>query len=302
MNLKIIAPIHYFYDSPRDRLPESIQLEDNFILTKFDPGIIEIVTNLFTDLYSKHDVRDLENCRFCAIYNFDDDVVTRDEAQNKVHRLIESVRVVRPTRAVCSTFLFSTDEAGNLSPVGASQKSSTISLVEGQPVGSQHFKTEDATEIQKYYSKTINLYQRHSGSYNRVLNAFIFFQLGYLTNYAKLRILPFTTALESLFNTSEQEVGYSLRMRCSVFLGESRPEREALIKKLKDIYQFRSAVVHGSSLPKKVLRNPAQANEILRDSEDLCRKCLQKIFNEDLEDLFSQDKDKLSNELDKLLL
>lgn len=303
MALKIIAPIHYLYDHPRDALPETIRLEKDFILTKFDKQLINLVTEFFTDLYSGHDIKDLENCRYCAIYEFEpSENETKETAQAKIHHLIESLRVVRPTRAACSTFIFSVDDKGSLQPEGASQRSSTIYLMVNEPVGTSHFITKDAPKIQHYYKSVSALYEKYGGSYNRVLNAFIFFQLGYLTHYTKLRIVPFTTALESLFNTSEQEVGYSLRMRCAAFLGKTKAEKDELIKKVKDIYNLRSAAVHGSSLPKKVLNNSNLGNVVIKDSEDIIRRCLQKIFDDDLIDYFSQGNDKLSQNLDGLVI
>ena len=301
--LKIIAPIHYFYDHHRDRLPETIELEKNLVLTRFDRQVIAPVIDFFTDLYSGHDVKDLENCRYCVVYDFEPtEKETREQAQAKIHHVIETLRVVRPTQAACSTFIFSTDKDGKLQAEGASQKSSTIFLTYGEQVGSSHFKTGEEKKIKQYYSYVSKLYELYGGSYNRVLNAFIFFQLGYLTHYAKLRVVPFIIALESLFNTSEQEVGYSLRIRCASFLGKDKVDKEDIIKKLKKIYELRSSAVHGASLPRGVVRNPLQANDIIRDAEDICRRCLQKIFNEDLDDFFSKSSDKLSQSLDELVI
>lgn len=302
MKLKLVAPIHYFYDHPRDTLPETMKLDKGLVLTKFDPQLIDVVTSFFTDLYSGHDIQDLQNCKFCVIYEFDSETEDKDKAQQRVHHFIESLRIIRPTRAACSTFILSTDKQGGHQAEGASQRSSTIYLTYGEQPGASHFRTEDAEKIKKYYSRVTDLYEKHQGKYNRVLNSFIFFQLGYLTHYAKLRIVPFATALESLFNTSEQEVGYSLRIRCAAFLGNTKEDRENIAKKVKDIYELRSAAVHGSSLPKKVLKDPEKSNSIIRDSEDLCRRCIQKIFDEDLIDSFSQPNEKLIPYLDAFVM
>ena len=175
-------------------------------------------------------------------------------------------------------------------------------MIYGETPDSTDFKTEDAEKIKEYYSYVSKLYKRYGGSYSRVLNSFIFFQLGYLIGYAKLRIVPFTIALESLFNTSEQEVGYSLRIRCASFLGENKAEKEELIRKIKKIYELRSRVVHGSSLPNKVLKDPLQSNEIIRDAEAICRRCLQKIFEKNLDGFFSTDRGILNKNLDEFLL
>ena len=302
--LKIIAPIHSLYDGPRDHLPDQIELDQSLIIRRKGDDLarsIKVITSSFESIYSKADIEDLKNCRFYVSYIFDDEKESKKEAQDKIHHIIEILRIVRPNRASCFTFLFSLKENGDLNPEGASGKSNAVFLIYGEPVGSQHFHAHDEHKIKKYYSCISRLYSKYGGNYNRILNAYIFFQLGYLTHYTKLRIVPFTIALESLFNTSEQETGYSLRMRCAAFLGKTKDEKESLMCKIKSIYEVRSAAVHGLSLPKKVLKNLLESNKIWRDAEEISRRCLQKIFDEDLIDIFSQPNDKLSKYLDDLL-
>ncbi|MBI2613886.1 MAG: hypothetical protein HYW62_03860 [Candidatus Levybacteria bacterium] len=303
--LRIIAPIHFFYDDPRDRLPDEIKLEDALSLRRKDDklnDLIAIIVDSFQDIYAKYEIDELKNCRFYAVYEFDSSVEDSDKAQKKIHHIIESLRVVRPTRAASSTFLFSLDHNGNLSPEGASQKTNAIFLIYGEPLGSSHFQAGEEKKIQRYYYCVSELFAKYQGSYNRVLNAFNFFQLGYLTHYAKLRTVPFAITLESLFNTSESEVGYSLRMRCAAFLGQSITEKKSIIQKIKTIYELRSSAVHGASLPRRVLSNPLSANEIIRDAEDIARRSLQKIFDEDLVGIFSQPNEELNKYLDEFLI
>ena len=302
--LIIIAPINSFYDGPHNLLSDKIELDQFLVVKRKDAelnALIEKVTTSFRRIYSQADIEDLKNCRFYASYTFDDGKESKEEAQNKIHHIIETLRIVRPNRAYCFTFLFSVGTDGNLNPEGASQKSNVIFLMEGEQVGNQHFQTQDASKIKRYYSQISSLYSKYNEDYNRILNAYYFFQLGYFIRHLKLRIVPFTIALESLFNTSEFEVGYSLRMRCAAFLGKTKKEKERLVNKVKIIYEVRSHAVHGSSLPKYILKNPAESNEIWRDAEDIARRCLQKIFDENLINVFSQPNDKLSKHLDDLL-
>lgn len=302
MKLKIVAPLHYFYDHPRDRLPEEIDLENGFSIKMFDTSLIDIVVNCFKDLYSNHEIDDLKNCRYCAVYEHDESSQEKiNTARMKIHRLIESLRVVRSTRVACNILIFHVKENGDLEPQSASQQSNTIYLVSPTP-GETHYLNADAPKISKYYQSVEDLYSRFGGKYNRVLNAFIFFQLGYLTHYAKLRVVPFATALESLFNTSEQEISYSLRLRCAAFLGSNQLEKRQLILKIKEIYGMRSAVVHGSSLPNRLSRNPDVANRILKGAEEISRRCFQKIFDEDLIEMYSQKNEELSKDLDGLIV
>lgn len=303
MKRKTIAPLHYFYDHPRDSLPETIPLEKDFALTKFNHELVDLTTAYFTELYSGHDIQDLKNCKYCLTYDYEvEDRNAPDAGQIKIHRFIESLRITRPTRSSSSTFVFEIDNQGNFIPHGASQKSSTVYLVDSNPGSKTHFVTQDAEKIKRYYIAVDKLYDQFEGKYNRVLNAFIFFQLGYLAHYSKLRVVPFVTALESLFNTSEQEVGYSLRIRCSAFLGNDQEEKEILIKKLKAIYNLRSSAVHGSMLPKEILRDPNYGNRLLIDLEEICRLCLQKIFDQKLLPIFSQNNEKVSQYLDALVV
>lgn len=303
--LQIIAPIHSLHDGPRNLLPNRIQLDQSLIVKRKDDDLdrlIGVITNCFQNIYSKSDVDDLKNCKFYASYIFDDRKESKREAQDKIHHIIETLRIIRPNRAFCFTFLFSLGPNGNLNPEGASQKSNPIFLMDGEPIGNQFFQTIDEQKIKRYYSCIASLYSKHGSTYNRILNSFIFFQLGYMTHYTKLRIVPFTIALESLFNTSESEVGYSLRMRCAAFLGKTKDEKIKLKDKIKIIYDVRSSAVHGSSMPDYVLRNLLASNEIWLDAEDIARRCLQKIFDKDLINFFSSSNKDLSKYLDGFLI
>lgn len=302
MKFKLVAPVHYMYEHPRYPLPAKIVLDKGLIFTKFDKKLITIVTDSFKKIYSGYDIEDLRKCKFCVIYDFESKTESESDAQNRVHYFIESLKIIRPTQAACSTFLFKLDKKGRLHAEKASGKTNAAFLTRDEPTGATHFVTSDGTRIKLYYKSVIALYKKYSGSYNRVLNSFIFYQLGYLTHHLKLRIVPFATSLESLFNTSEQEIGYSLRVRCAAFLGSNTKEKHEIAHKIKGVYELRSAAVHGASFTKKVLKDSITFTETIRNSEELCRKCIRKIFDKKIVDIFSQKNDKLIRYLDNLVL
>jgi len=112
-------------------------------------------------------------------------------------------------------------------------------------------------------------------------------------------MVNFVTSLESLFNVSSEQVGFLLRTRCAHFLEKDLQARIDLSDNLKEIYKLRSTFVHGQGLTQRVLDNQTRLNRLLSDSEEATRRCLQKIFDNNLVDLFG-DLNNLKAEFQKL--
>lgn len=82
------------YDGPREKLPDIIQLEKNFTLTRFDKKLVKKVAEYHTEFYSGYDLKDLENCRFCAVYDYEvSDVNALNDS--RLEHFIQQVEAVR---------------------------------------------------------------------------------------------------------------------------------------------------------------------------------------------------------------
>jgi len=111
------------------------------------------------------------------------------------------------------------------------------------------------------------------------LNRAIFF-IGAARSSSQLsvKIANYCSALESLLITSPTELTYRLCQRVAWLLGESTEERYELFQQLKDAYDFRSKVVHGSYTSAKKLRND------LLPSVRACDTILRGVLGQVLED------------------
>jgi hypothetical protein len=125
--------------------------------------------------------------------------------------------------------------------------------------------------------------------YHRVGNALLFYMNGYNSDNPDLALIAFTTCLEGLFSTVEQEISFRLALRLAHFLGESRDDQRSKFEQCREVYKVRSKVVHGAP----VLRGSEAAaiylvETIVPEAEKLARTALRKIFALHLETLFDQ--------------
>ena len=82
------------------------------------------------------------------------------------------------------------------------------------------------------------------------------------------QLLWHLTTLEALLGEKRKDVTERLAQRVSSILGKNENEREALKKQFKDLYRFRSNLVHGNQFQEQVFSGH------LRDARDLARRTL----------------------------
>jgi hypothetical protein len=125
--------------------------------------------------------------------------------------------------------------------------------------------------------------------YHRVGNALQFYMNGYYSRGADFALVAFTTCLEALFSTSEQELSFRLSLRVAQFLAEGRGGQRTYYDKAREVYKVRSKVVHGAALDKNTERAAIYLVEgIVPAAEELARLSLEKVFNLGLEKLFQR--------------
>jgi|GEM_PF-3949957 len=300
MNRLVIAPIYYFYPHIRNSFPKKVNLGNGYFLREFQSQKISDAFEFFHEAFSQWDKDELHNCRYAIYHKYsqqDDSSQTPEEVSNEIYRIVGTFRVIRPTRAVAAIFNFRV-EGRRKSTIQVIHKPIQVSLPPYSPI-EEHFIKSDARKLHLYLQRVRALYSTYGGTYHKALNALIFFEIGHQNQLYKPRLIHFVTCLESLFNTSDQQISYSLRMRCTLFLEKQPAARQTLVADIKKIYSLRSQFVHGQSTQSNMLNNIPEQNRLLILSENTSRKCLQKIFEKDLISLFANIQN-LNAEFEKL--
>jgi hypothetical protein len=126
-------------------------------------------------------------------------------------------------------------------------------------------------------------------SHNRIMNACTYFESGRLSNEYIVRFVMLVSVLESLFNSSTDHISETIALRCSSILTDNKNQRFDYYRRLKDVYNMRSHLVHGQKIPKK-FNNDAAEWDLIKDAEFFARFSLLHIFQSDTEEIY-----KLSN-------
>ncbi len=104
------------------------------------------------------------------------------------------------------------------------------------------------------------------------------------TNEVPLYLLSLWSGLESLFSpTDEQELRFRISANISTYIASPGSERLEVFKKVRDLYDVRSSVVHGGrgrSGRRSSKTTPEAIEEALRDTYRLTREVLFKIFRD----------------------
>lgn len=288
MHKLIVAPLHYFYPALRDSFPNRVNLGNGYILQRFDSRVLENVFDFFNQSYTERDKEELRNCRYAIYYRYEVDNESHEtptEVVTEIHRIVYTLRLVKPTRVLPSIFHFRLI-GRRKEAIQITYKPLTNITFPRRDSGSQHFNRRDAYKLRRYMRCVRLLYQNFGGSYHKVLNALFFFEIGHENHLYKPRLIHFVTSLESLFNTGNKEVNYSLKIRCAYFLERKAQHRLDITRLLKDIYNLRSLFVHGQASPQRILVNQADQERLLVSAEDIARRCLQKIFDKNLVTVF----------------
>lgn len=295
MKYQIIAPLQHFlaYTNRENKFPEKLILEGGYSIRKFNDKHLDEAFSSYSQILSEQDIKELKACNFAIYFDYETQNsgysgIPQDVISNIDH-IIYSLRIVKPTCAVRT--IVNLQKPNNKVTIPIEIQHTRMPLITypdsdqtfpADNPRSQFFYKKDAYKIRKYFSNIRYLYKNFGGKYHKVLNAIIFFELGQMTQNYKPRMITIVTGLESLFNTSNEQVGYTLKTRCSYFLCRNPIARLELSYKVKEIYHVRSLFVHGQGADKKLLQDNAKQKELLVDAEQILRECLQKILNKRL--------------------
>jgi hypothetical protein len=93
------------------------------------------------------------------------------------------------------------------------------------------------------------------------------FQLSYDTPDDRTRFVTFTTALESLFNYDRKKITHTVSQQVARIVSKNQTEFNANYNRIRELYDSRSAIVHGST-PK------GDFAEQIIELEDFVRKAI----------------------------
>lgn len=153
--------------------------------------------------------------------------------------------------------------------------------------------------LQRGFDDVLKKYVNDANS-NVLIRAIHFAAIAFQTRHIPSRLVNNTIYVEALFSGNTTEIAFQIASCVSWYLeatnsGEKRVE---LFSKMKEIYSYRSKIVHGADVSSKN-KNLRQA---LASSEVINTRIFQKVLNEKHVEIFSMRKDKRDQELKLLSL
>ena len=108
--------------------------------------------------------------------------------------------------------------------------------------------------------------------------------------------LDLVTILEAMFNDGKGEITFKIRQRTSNFGGNTVDEKKEIFRKIKEVYNARSALVHGGDL---TLDRYGEYHSFKTYLIPIVQKCLLKFIDEYGK---GKTKEQINNELDEKAL
>lgn len=139
---------------------------------------------------------------------------------------------------------------------------------------------------------------------NRIERAYYFIDSARKSFDIGMKTSLYCSAFECLFSVSATELRHRLSETIANFLGTNKETKKVLYEELKNIYDLRSSVTHGSGISKKLINNNGQKlNGLGKTCDEIMRKCFVKIINDnELTKLYIENNnDKLSAYLTDLI-
>ncbi len=233
----------------------------------------------FTTYLSPHERDEFEAAVLCLEHRFDSpDYVgeSEDLSWAQIVDVVTAMRIVKPTLVKPGLRLRWENRGGIWQLPGLLKAGFDVYHAEEEHL--DDFSTEDVASLGEMMPRVRQAYTIHGQrDFNRVANSLNFFEAGYRSNWTPVRFVMFTTALESLFITSDDGVGRQFRERISRFLGQDLADRQQLEDNCRTIYAARSDIVHGQSIAGGI----TTIDRLMLDVQRIGRSCLQKVLKDD---------------------
>jgi len=237
------------------------------------------VRESFNTYLSPHERDEFGAARLCLDHQFEaPDYIGRDEQRSReeIQNVVMAMRVVKPTLVKPGLYLGWERRNQGWELRGFEKVGFDAYDAPEEPM--EDFSGADLDRLAEILPRIRQAYATHGqGSFSRVANALNFFEMGYRSQMAEVRFVLFTTALESLFVTSDYRVGLQFRERISRFLVQDPIVRQHLLETCQSIYGTRSKIVHGQA----VGGSTDTAGPLMLELQEIGRRCLQLILRSD---------------------
>ncbi len=232
----------------------------------------------FRTYLSPHERTEFAGASFCLEHQFEaPDYLGESEelSKSEIIKVVTGMRVLKPTLVRPGLFLGWEKREEGWMLRGFQKGGFDTYMAPGE--NPETFRPRDIAALAGILAQIRQAYTAHSAhSFNRVANALNFCETGYRANWWPVRFVVFTTALESLFVTSDRATGWQFRERIPRFLTTEASARTSLETMCRSIYSMRSDVVHGQPVPNGL----TSVNTLLREVQEICRRTLSKILGD----------------------
>lgn len=223
------------------------------------------------EFYSAH--LSLEHCFEAPDYVGEDE--KRSEAE--IQKVITALRVVGSTLANPGLYLGWERRGGSWELRRFCKSGFSVHLATEEE-DEDVFGVDEIRTLTEMMPRVLRAYSGHGGGrFNRVANALNFFEMAYRSAVAEVRFVLLTTALESLFVTSDQSISAQFRERISRFMTPDAAIRQRVLQTCRQIYNTRSAIVHGGP----VERRTSEVYRLMCEAQRIARTCLHAILSDD---------------------
>lgn len=239
----------------------------------------------FRTYLSPHEREEFDAAHLSLEHQFEaPDYVGEDEkrSEEKIQEVITALRVLGSTLARPGLYLGWENREGTWE-LRRFYKAGFSVYLATEEEDEDVFRVDDIRVLTEMMPRVRQAYSAHGGGrFNRVANALNFFEMGYRSEVAEVRFVLLTTALESLFVTSDRGISGQFRERISRFVTPDPAGRQRVLEACRDIYNTRSAIVHGGP----VEGGPPEGYRLMREVQVIGRACLQAVLRGD--DLFAR--------------
>lgn len=96
------------------------------------------------------------------------------------------------------------------------------------------------------------------------------FNLCYTISDTKTRYITLMTCLESLFNQGRDQITHTISRHLSLIISQNREEFERNYYRIKTLYRYRSAIVHGDKIEEKLREITDELQNMSRQAINFC--------------------------------
>lgn len=234
----------------------------------------------FQTYLSPHERDEFDSAHLCLEHRFEaPDYVGEDEKRSEaeIQKVVTALRVVGSTLANPGLNL-GWEKRGESWEIRRLYKSGFSVYLATDEEDEDVFGIDEIRTLIEMMPRVRRAYSGHGGGcFNRVANALNFFEMAYRSEVAEVRFVLLTTTLESLFVTSDQRISAQFRERISRFMTPVASGRQQVLETCRDIYNTRSAIVHGGP----VEGGAPEAYRLMREAQSFGRACLQAVLMDD---------------------